>query len=374
MLGFGFLDGESEQILLLASGGVVLLLLLLLALRFLRRRALPAPSGADTTDASAPSQKPAASPETAPVPAGPTRRSLYAQGLQRTRSGFVARLSDLVAGKQIDESLLGQIEEVLLTADVGVKTATRLLDSVRSQLSRSELKDADLVWKTLREESQKILEGPGAVPLNLAAAKPLVVLVIGVNGVGKTTTIGKLASKWTAEGKRVLLAAGDTFRAAATEQLDIWASRVHVPIVKGKEGADPASVIHDATRRAVAEGFDILIADTAGRLHTKSELMEELKKVRKVIGKAMPGAPHETILVLDSTNGQNAIQQATLFKQMLEITGIVLTKLDGTAKGGVILGICDELQVPVRFIGVGEKVEDLHDFDAADFVAALFGT
>lgn len=363
----GFLDGENELYLLIASGGIALLLLLLLVLRLVRRRALPAPTetGQTTTEAET-------APQAEPLPTTPTRRSLYAQGLSRTRSGFVARISDLVAGKQIDEGLLAQIEEVLLTADVGIKTATRLLDKVREQLSRNELKDAELVWKTLREESERILTGPGQKPLDLDAARPLVVLVIGVNGVGKTTTIGKLASKWSAAGKKVILGAGDTFRAAATQQLDVWASRVSVPIVIGKEGADPASVMHEATKRAVDEKFDILLADTAGRLHTKNELMEELKKIRKVIGKAMPGAPHETLLVLDATNGQNAIQQATLFKQMLEITGIVLTKLDGTAKGGVILGICDELQVPVRFIGIGEKVADLQDFDAHDFVGALF--
>ena len=366
----GMLDGERAIYLLAAAGSLVVLLVLLLRLMRGRLRPRLAP-GEQSTSSDTPALSDP-SPETAV--AGPTRRSLYAQGLTRTRSGFVARLSDLVAGKQIDEGLLTEIEEVLITADVGVKTATRLLDSVRAQLSRTELKDADLVWRTLRDESQKILAMPSAVPFDLAAAAPLVVLVIGVNGVGKTTTIGKLAAKWSDAGKRVLLAAGDTFRAAATEQLEVWASRVSVPIVKGKEGADPASVIHEATRRALAEKYDILIADTAGRLHTKSELMEELKKVCKVIGKAMPGAPHEVLLVLDSTNGQNAILQASLFKQAIDITGIVLTKLDGTAKGGVILGICDELNVPVRFVGVGEKVADLHDFDAADFVAALYET
>ncbi len=369
----GFLDGDSTIYLIAGvSSAVVLLAILLFVIRGRRQAALPPSEAGEHRRAEGTPEREAPTTEKERAPAGPTRRSLYAQGLSRTRSGFVARLSDLVAGKQIDEGLLGQIEEVLLTADVGVKTATRLLDSVREQLSRTELKDAEVVWRTLREESQKILDGPGAVPLNLEAASPLVVLVIGVNGVGKTTTIGKLASKWTAMGKKVLLAAGDTFRAAATEQLDVWAGRVGVQIVKGKEGADPASVIHEATRRAVEEKYDILIADTAGRLHTKSELMEELKKVRKVTGKALPGAPHEIFLVLDSTNGQNAIMQATLFKQALEITGIVLTKLDGTAKGGVILGICDELKVPVRFIGIGEKVDDLQEFDSADFVSALY--
>ena len=197
-------------------------------------------------------------------------------------------------------------------------------------------------------------------------------LIIGVNGVGKTTTIGKLAAKWTAEGKKVILAAGDTFRAAATEQLEIWGQRTGVPVVKGKEGGDPSAVIFDAVKRAQTEGYDVVICDTAGRLHTKDNLMAELEKVRRVMKKALPDAPHETFLVLDSTNGQNAIAQAPTFKQAMDITGIVLTKLDGTAKGGVILGICDELEVPVRFIGIGEKVEDLRPFDAHEFVDALY--
>jgi fused signal recognition particle receptor len=295
-------------------------------------------------------------------------------GLAKTRGGFIARLGGLLGRKEIDARLLEQLEEVLYTADIGTKTSAKLFEAVRSKLSRNELKDAEQVWSVIKEESQAILAGAqsAAGGVELARARPFVVLTIGVNGVGKTTTIGKLASKWSEGGRKVLLAAGDTFRAAATEQLEIWGQRVGAPVVKGKEGGDPSSVIFDAVKRAEAEGFEVVIADTAGRLHTKTNLMEELQKVRRVIQKAMPGAPHETFLVLDATNGQNAIAQAAMFKQAMDITGIVLTKLDGTAKGGVILGICDELKVPVRFIGIGEKVADLREFDAAEFVAALY--
>ncbi len=300
-------------------------------------------------------------------------------GLARTRGGFVARMAGLLGKKQIDAAMLDQLEEVLFTADIGAKTATKLLDAVRARLSRQELTDASAVWQVIRKESEQILAGTqdAAGKLDLDRARPLVVLTIGVNGVGKTTTIGKLAAKWSAPdgdkpGRKILLAAGDTFRAAATEQLEIWGQRAGAPVVKGKEGADPSSVIFEAVKRAESEKLELVIADTAGRLHTKTDLMQELQKVRRVIQKAMPGAPHETFLVLDATNGQNAIAQASMFKQAMDITGIVLTKLDGTAKGGVILGICDELKVPVRYIGIGEKVADLREFDAREFVAALY--
>ena len=292
-------------------------------------------------------------------------------GLARTRGGFVARLGRLLSKKKIDQEILGELEEVLLTADIGPRTAEKLFSAVRGALSRDELGDPEAVWQHLREESGRILS-VDASPVEWERAKPFVLLVLGVNGVGKTTTIGKIAAQLVGSGKKVLLAAGDTFRAAATEQLEIWGQRAGAPVVKGKSGGDPSSVIFDAVKRAQAEGHDIVIADTAGRLHTKADLMEELRKVRRVIDKAMPGAPHETWLVLDSTNGQNAIQQAKIFKEAMEVTGIVLTKLDGTAKGGVILGICDELSVPVRFIGIGEKVADLREFDPVAFVSALY--
>jgi fused signal recognition particle receptor len=300
--------------------------------------------------------------------------SALRSGLEKTRGGFIARISGLLGKKQIDAELVNQLEEILFTADIGAKTSAKLFDAVRQSLSRDELKDADAVWTVIRKESEKILAAAQsqAGAIDISRAKPFVVLMIGVNGVGKTTTIGKLAQKWTAAGKKVILAAGDTFRAAAAEQLEIWGQRTGVPVVRGKEGADPSSVIFDGAKRADAEGFDILIADTAGRLHTKTNLMDELGKVRRVLQKALPTAPHETLLVLDSTNGQNAIQQATMFKAAMDVTGIVLTKLDGTAKGGVILGICDELNVPVRWVGVGEKVEDLREFDPSEFVNALY--
>lgn len=299
------------------------------------------------------------------------RAAALRDGLAKTRGGFVARLGRLLSKKKIDQDILGELEEVLLTADIGPRTAEKLFGAVQGALSRDELGDPEAVWQRLREESGRIL-AVDAREVDWDRARPFVLLVLGVNGVGKTTTIGKIAAKLVGSGKKVLLAAGDTFRAAATEQLEIWGQRAGAPVVKGKSGGDPSSVIFDAVKRAQAEGHDVVIADTAGRLHTKTDLMEELRKVRRVIDKAMPGAPHETWLVLDSTNGQNAIQQAKIFKEAMEVTGIVLTKLDGTAKGGVILGICDELSVPVRFIGIGEKVADLREFDPQAFVRALY--
>jgi fused signal recognition particle receptor len=296
------------------------------------------------------------------------------EGLEKTRGGFVARIGSLIGKKQIDQALVDQLEEILFTADIGAKTAHKLFEAVKASLSRNELKDADAVWGVIRKESEAILERAQAKagPLDVGRAKPFVILTIGVNGVGKTTTIGKLAAKFTAESKKVIMAAGDTFRAAATEQLEIWGQRTGTPVVRGKESSDPSAVIFDAVKRAQTEGYDVVICDTAGRLHTKDNLMAELEKIRRVMKKALPEAPHETFLVLDSTNGQNAIAQAATFKQAMDITGIVLTKLDGTAKGGVILGICDELQVPVRFVGIGEKVADLRPFDAHEFVDALY--
>jgi fused signal recognition particle receptor len=309
--------------------------------------------------------------EDEPGAAPDTADAALRDGLARTRGGFVARLGKLLSKKKIDQDIMGELEEVLLTADIGPKTAEKLFSTIQGALGRNELADVEKVWSRLREESGRILS-VDSKPLDWGRASPFVLLVLGVNGVGKTTTIGKIAAQLVHAKKSVVLAAGDTFRAAATEQLEIWAERAGATIVKGKAGGDPSSVIFDAVKRAQADGADIVIADTAGRLHTKTDLMEELRKVRRVLDKAQPGAPHETWLVLDSTTGQNAIQQAKLFKEAMEITGIVLTKLDGTAKGGVILGICDELSVPVRFIGIGEKVDDLREFDADAFVAALY--
>ncbi|HET6281001.1 MAG TPA: signal recognition particle-docking protein FtsY [Polyangia bacterium] len=317
-----------------------------------------------------PQAKPA--PPSVPPPRPKKDAGGLAPGLARTRSGWVSRLGEVFAGrKELDVGVVDDIEKVLLTADIGVRTSQKLLEELRSSLTRKELRDPDAVWMYLRQRSSQILT-LDAPSIDFGASRPFVLLVIGVNGSGKTTTIGKLAAKIVAGGKKVMLAAGDTFRAAATEQLDIWASRVGATLVRGKEGADPSSVIFDAVKRAVAEGFDVVIADTAGRLHTKTDLMEELQKIRRVIGKATPGAPHQTWLVIDATSGQNAIAQAQMFTQAMSVSGIVLTKLDGTAKGGVILGIADQLQIPVRYVGIGERVEDLREFDPEEFVDALY--
>lgn len=294
------------------------------------------------------------------------------KGLAATRGGFMARLKALFTGKkEIDPAILEQMEEVMLTSDVGVKTTQAILQRLRTRVEANDLADADALWAALRAEATRILtiDSPAARP----STKPHIVLMVGVNGVGKTTTIGKLATKWTDDGKKVVLAAGDTFRAAAVQQLEVWGKRVGAEVVRGKEGADPGSVAFEATKKAETSEADLLLVDTAGRLHTKVNLMDEIKKVKRTIDKAMAGAPHETLLVLDATTGQNALTQAVMFKEALELTGIILTKLDGTAKGGVVLGICDELGVPVRYIGLGERAEDLREFHVLNFVEALFG-
>jgi fused signal recognition particle receptor len=296
----------------------------------------------------------------------------YRTGLEKTRGGFVAKLGKLFGKKKIDASILNELEEVLFSADIGPRAADSIFQSVKSALSKDELTDSDKVWDAIRKASTKIAEVP-APALDTGRQRPFVILVLGVNGVGKTTTIGKLAANYSRAGKRVLLAAGDTFRAAATEQLEEWGRRADVPVVKGKPNGDPSSVVFDAIKRGIDDNVDIVICDTAGRLHSNAGLMDELKKVRRVCDKAFPGCPHETWMVLDATTGQNAIAQAKTFKADMEITGIVLTKLDGSSKGGVVLGICDELKIPVRFIGVGEKIDDLRLFDARVFVDALYG-
>jgi fused signal recognition particle receptor len=297
-----------------------------------------------------------------------------ADGLARTRGGFMARLNAFVgAGKELDDAALAELEEILFSADVGVRTASGLLESVRERLKRRELSDLGKVKAALREEIERILSQASGAHGGLPdGPRPQVVMVVGVNGTGKTTTIGKLAAKLNASGRSVLLGAGDTFRAAAGEQLDVWADRAHAPIVRGKDGSDPGAVLFDAVTRARNDNVDVVLCDTAGRLHTKANLMDELKRLKRTLDKAQPGAPHEVLLVVDATNGQNAIQQARQFHEALGVTGFVLTKLDGTAKGGVIIGICDELKIPVRYVGVGEKVADLKEFDAHQFVEALF--
>ena len=299
------------------------------------------------------------------------------EGLAKTRGGFMARLNAFIGGaRELDDAALGELEEILFSADVGVRTATALLESVRERLKRKELGDLSRVKAALREEIERILSvavGHGGLPeLAAGVAPPQVVMVVGVNGTGKTTTIGKLAARIKQGGRTVLLGAGDTFRAAAGEQLDVWAERAGAPMVRGKDGSDPGAVLFDAVTKGKADGIQVVLCDTAGRLHTKSNLMDELKRLKRTLEKAHPGAPHEVLLVVDATTGQNAIQQARQFHDALGVTGFVLTKLDGTAKGGVIIGICDELKIPVRYVGIGEKVADLKPFDAHEFVEALF--
>jgi len=295
------------------------------------------------------------------------------QGLSKTRDSFTGRLDRLFLGKkEITEDLLEDLEEILFTSDIGVAATQELIDSVQEKVARKELKDPEKVKAALRDQMLSFLnvarpEHPIPEP-----GQPLVIMVVGVNGVGKTTTIGKAAHRFRSEGKEVLLVAGDTFRAAAVEQLAIWGERVGAAVIKQGPGADPSAVAYDALTAAVSRKVDVVIVDTAGRLHTKVNLMEELQKIHRVIGRKLPGAPHEVWLILDATTGQNAISQAQMFNQVLGVTLIVLTKLDGTAKGGIVVGIARELGIPIGFIGIGEKIDDLREFNADDFVKAIF--
>ena len=293
------------------------------------------------------------------------------KGLSRSASWLTSGLTTLLPGGKIDEALLDELESRLITADVGVETTGTILDSLRKQVARKELNDLPALLAALRTSMLEILK-PAARPLIVnVEQKPFVLLVVGVNGAGKTTTIGKLAKYWMSQNRSVMLAAGDTFRAAAVEQLQVWGNRNQVPVVAQTTGADPAAVVFDALQSAKARGIDVLIADTAGRLHTQSNLMEELKKVKRVLGRLDASAPHEVLLVLDASQGQNALQQAKLFHEAVGVTGIVITKLDGTAKGGVVLAIAGRLGLPIRFIGVGETADDFAVFDAEEFVDAL---
>ena len=295
------------------------------------------------------------------------------KGLAKTRETFTNKIEKLIIGyADIDDDLLDELEETLIMSDVGVKTTERLMADVRKGIKKKDINTPEDLKPFLAEKISEILS-TGSDETRIAAAGPTVLLVIGVNGVGKTTTIGKLAAYYKEQGKSVMLAAADTFRAAAIDQLQIWGDRTGVPVIRHEEGSDPAAVAFDAVKAARARGVDILIIDTAGRLHTKSNLMEELKKIHRVIRREIAEAPHETLLVLDATTGQNAISQADLFQKAAAITGIVLTKLDGTAKGGVIIGLKSELSMPVKWIGVGEGVDDLRPFIAKDFARALFG-
>ena len=321
---------------------------------------------AGTVDDDAPADE---SPQQAPPPDSPPPRALK-DGLTKTRKGFMARLNELIFKQDLDEELVDELEALLVTSDVGIKTAQRLLGSLREELSRKEISDPGVVRDRLRQQVSAIVHRDVA-PIDWSRG-PTVVMVIGVNGVGKTTTIGKLAARLTQEGKKVVLGAGDTFRAAAVEQLEVWGQRAGAQVVKGPEEADPSSVVFDAIQQGQRENADVVLCDTAGRLHTKVNLMEELKKLRRVMNKAMPGAPHEVLMVLDATTGQNGISQAQQFKEAVEVSSIALTKLDGTAKGGVVVAICDTLGLPVRYVGIGEGVQDLRDFDPGEFVNALF--
>ncbi len=315
-------------------------------------------------------------PEAAPVNEAESSKSFLGKlkaGLSKTSDKFTGGLENIFLGrKTIGEDLLEELEELLITSDMGVQTSMKIIESVREEVSRKTLKDPAELRNSLKRKILEIISMDNS--LNQVEEKPYMVIVVGVNGTGKTTSIAKLAKMFKDSGLKTVLAAGDTFRAAAVDQLAVWAERAGVPIIRQAEGSDPAAVIYDAVQSAKAKGFDVLIADTAGRLHNKFNLMKELEKIFRVIRKEMPSAPHEVLLVLDATSGQNALAQAKKFHEEVGITGIILTKLDGTAKGGAIIGIVDELRIPVKFIGFGEGMDDLRPFDAESFVEALFRT
>ena len=323
----------------------------------------------------APTQQPSAS--VAEPSAEPEQKggwfSRMKQGLSKSRKNLTEGLTNiLIGGKEIDDELLEEVEDQLLVADIGVNATNRIIKNLTEATARGDLIYSHSLYKALQKELTDILT-PKVAPLVVdASTKPFVILVVGVNGVGKTTTIGKLAKRLQAEGKSVMLAAGDTFRAAATEQLQVWGERNNIPVVAQGHGSDSASVIFDAIQSAKARGIDVLIADTAGRLQNKTHLMEELKKVIRVMQKADPTAPHESMIVLDAGTGQNALNQVEIFNEAVPLTGVTVTKLDGTAKGGVVFNIAENTNVPIRFIGVGEKIDDLRPFQADDFVKALF--
>ncbi len=309
---------------------------------------------------------------------GPVERvSLFKrlkEGLSKTKQGITGKIETLIKSYQkVDEELLEELEEILITADLGVQTTMEIMDSIRAGIKKQNIKEPEAVKELLKDKLKEILESLSADEKLKLEPSPAIVLVVGVNGVGKTTSIGKIAHKLKKQNKKVLLAAGDTFRAAASDQLKIWGDRVGVEVIRHQEGADPGAVVYDAIAAAKARKVDVLICDTAGRLHNKKNLMSELGKIFKIVDREYGEATKEVLLVLDATTGQNAIQQAKIFKEVADITGLVLTKLDGTAKGGVVIAISSELKIPVKLIGVGEKMEDLQDFEAKSFVEALFG-
>lgn len=295
------------------------------------------------------------------------------QGLSKTRATLTGRLDRLFLGKkEITDELLEELEEILFTSDIGVATTQKLIHSVQDKVHRKELKDPEKLKDVLRDHMLELLDVPSVEHPMPAPEEPRVIMVIGVNGVGKTTTIGKTAQRFRSQGKQVMMVAADTFRAAAVEQLSVWGERVGATVIKQDTGADPSAVVFDAMTAAVSRKVDLVLIDTAGRLHTKTNLMEELEKIHRVTGRKLPGAPHEVWLVLDATTGQNAISQAEMFNKAIGVTDIVLTKLDGTAKGGIVVGISKQLGIPINYIGIGEKVDDLRPFNAADFVRAIF--
>jgi fused signal recognition particle receptor len=325
-------------------------------------------------------ERPAAGPAAEEAVSAPGGDEAMRRGLAKTQASLLGRLNKLLGlggTRKIDPNVLEELEEALLTADVGVGLATRLMDELRERLTAGKLQTAEDVREALKQRMQEALAGSsgnGGDPLAAGKTKPWVILFVGVNGVGKTTTIGKIAAQLKMRGLDVVMAAGDTFRAAAVEQLAVWGERTASRVVRGSEGSDPASVLFMAIDQAKQTGADVVLADTAGRLHTKTSLMDEIKKVKRVAGKARQGAPDETWLVVDATTGQNALQQAREFDQALGLTGIILTKLDGTAKGGVVVAIADALRIPVRFVGVGEGADDLRPFSSEVFISALFAT
>ena len=295
-------------------------------------------------------------------------------GLSKTHQGFAEKIDQLFLGKKaVDQDLLDELEGLLFSADLGVKTSTQLIEGVQKGLKRGELQEPQKVKEFIKQEILRILKsGENPLAIDFSQTKPYVFMVVGVNGVGKTTTIAKIAYQYSSQGKKVLIGAADTFRAAAVEQLEVWAERVGADLIKQSKGSDPSAVAFDAIHAAKARDMDLVFIDTAGRLHTKVNLMEELKKVKRIIARECAGAPHEVLLVLDATTGQNAISQAKLFNEAIGVTGIALTKLDGTAKGGIIAGITEELKIPMRYVGVGEGMDDLREFNASEFVQALF--
>lgn len=306
------------------------------------------------------------------VPTEPNLLDRLKAGIQKTRSGLVERLDDVLSGKkEIDADLLEELEYTLITADLGVRTVQDTLEKIRQRVDRRSVADAVEIRSLIREQMIKTLRA-SEIPIRTVATPPAVVMLVGINGAGKTTTIGKLAHRFLGEGRKVLLCAADTFRAAAIEQLEVWAQRAGVDMIRQKTGADPSAVVFDALQAAKARGADYVLVDTAGRLHTKENLMAELEKMRRTCQRVVPGSPHEVWLIMDATTGQNGLEQARKFTETAGVTGIVLTKLDGTAKGGIVVAIARELDLPIRYVGVGEKIDDLLPFEPERFVESLF--